>query len=103
MLKPTEAYYRRKFVRNNQTTEVKQNGSPVSSLGWSILYLGVEYKSRRTGPLSAVTKSKDVPFEVGTACKSRIEITNNISLTEEQIRYVIALVYNILPHKGEQE
>lgn len=101
MLQLKEACYPRKFGKSKQTTEGKQNSSPASSLAWSILYLGVEYKSRRTGPFSAVTKSKDVPFEVGTACKLRVEITNNIS--EEQIRYVITLVYDILPHKGKQE
>lgn len=46
------------------------NSSPVPSLGWSILYWGVEYKSRQTGPFSVTANSKEVPFEVGTACRS---------------------------------
>ena len=52
------------------------NSSPVLSLRWSILYWGVEYKSRQTGPFSVVTKSKDVPFEVGITCGSSSEYTN---------------------------
>ncbi len=61
------------------------NSSPVPSLGWSILYCGVEYKSRQTGPFSVVTKSNDVPLEMGTACKPSSQNYKYISVTEQLI------------------
>lgn len=51
-------------------TKAGKRSSPVQSPCWSSLYWGVEYRSRHTGPFSVVTKSKDVPFGVGTACGS---------------------------------
>lgn len=52
--------------------------SPVQSPRSSSLYWGVEYKSRHTGPFSVATKSKDVPFGVGSACRQPQWITNNM-------------------------
>lgn len=54
------------------------HSSPVRSPCWSSLYWGVEYKSRHTGPFSVATKSKDVPFGVGTAWRPPQWITNNM-------------------------
>lgn len=59
-------------------TDGAVDSSPGPSLGWPILYWGVEYKSRPTGPLSVVRKSKDVPFEVGAACGLSSQITEKV-------------------------
>lgn len=55
-----------------------KQGSPLQSSGWSSLYWGVEYKSRQTGPFSVVTKSKDVPFSVGSGCRSSQCMNHNM-------------------------
>lgn len=60
-------------------------GSPVQSPCLSLLYWGVEYRSRLTGPFSVVTKSKEVPFEVGTACRGAISLKENMSINEEHL------------------
>lgn len=59
-------------------TTAGNQSSPVQSPRWSSLYCGVEYRSRHTGPFSVVTKSKDVPFGVGTTWGWRQWISENM-------------------------
>lgn len=90
------------FALHHRFYKETGKNSSVPPLGWSILYWGVEYKSRQTGPFSTVTKSKDVPFEVGTACGSSLKKKLRIRTAELGFVMESHECNRILPDKDKQ-